>query len=380
MTNLVDLPPELLSLIAQQIPETTTALAFCGASKYLQDATEADAWARQADIWARQAEGEKKKVSRTLADKTRAEALRNGRASLFRRLVTYAGIKPDMRDLALASYEDDHDLVDEILSYESFHASAADLPDDYDFQHESVQWYPWDFIGHPLANACYLGNMAMVRKLLAVPSIRASVNQAWNCPYSGYYPAIFGRAVHAAAVSLNPDVLRAVLDAGGDPNAVSKHENPPIILVFEFDGCPENAETLWLAGADMSPLRKDTRYVLRTAIYTCWQPADEFIPFIVHCATTAMPVTWILSVAVETRAYSLIKALLDADPRLLDTANALLLAYSKFPPWPQSKRQSLVFHPGRNKQCARCFAPDLHGRSYGPNELFKGYAFSRNCR
>ena len=126
----------------------------------------------------------------------------------------------------------------------------------------------------------------------------------------------------------------------------------------------------------MSPLWKETKskLVLRTAYAIHHQPWTDFLPFIVHCAPTSIPVTWILAAAVEGRSYNLTKALLEADPRLLDTANALLLAYKKFR-FPASLHRSLIFKPGRRKDAARRYFPVLHGRTFGPHKYFEGYSF-----
>lgn len=353
MAKLYDLPPEIIRQIVQQIPKAAAALAFCSASKQLWDAYEAEVWAREVY------NSSQRPCPAT--DVVRGHALKRGYIHLYRRLLAHTGIGPDMRDLSFACWQDHHALVDEILSNANFNASLADVPEDYEFAiHNVTTFYSNYFNGSPLINACCQDNVAMVRKLLGVPGIRASVNRIWRQDYHGpsrmrrrWVPSRYGSAVHAAAASTNPGVLLAILEAGGDPNSgLGAGEGlrsgdgdmlrTPLVVALDFQR-PMNVEALCVAGADLSFLRGHrSQAIQRIASQTKNKPWDQFIPFLVYRATKLVPATWLLGIAAESQSYDLTRELLRAYPELLDTANALILAYKKFP-FQQGSHRSLVY-------------------------------------
>lgn len=368
MANFGDLSSDVVTLIVQRIPTTAAALAFCAASKQLHDAHEADVWARESQ----DATG----TLCSVGDVVRVKALERGQLYLYRRLMTQTGMIPDMRDLGVATWHDSHAFVDEILSHHGFNTNSVDLPDSHQFKFaHRARAYQGVFNCSPLVNACWLGNVAMVRKLLSVPGIGASVNRIWKQDYHRHAnrqrmwsPSRFGSAVHAAASSANPDALRVILDAGGDPDSgleaprgwcgYSEWSRPAILAAFDFERA-ENAETLCLAGADITCLRGHrSQCIQRIASRSESKPWDEFIPFLAHHATKVVPVTWLLGVAVESQAYTLTRALLKVYPHLTDTANALMLAYKRFT-FTEWEHRSLVYRKDSNPQRNIEYGPEI---------------------
>ena len=180
------------------------------------------------------------------------EAVKAGSVAEVRRLVRETPALAGARDangvsaLLLAMYHGKRDVAAALVELgapvDIFEASAVGLVDRLKTlvaeDPARVSAYAQDGF-YPLGLAAFFGHLDAVRTLIAAGAdVHAAARNAFKV-----------RPVHAAAASRNLDILRAVLEAGGDPNAPQQQGFVPLHEAAT-NGNREMAELLVKHGAN----------------------------------------------------------------------------------------------------------------------------------
>lgn len=180
------------------------------------------------------------------------EAVKAGRVAEVRRLVQESPTLAGARDgngvsaILLALYHGKRDVAAALVELgapvDVFEASALGLVDRLKAlvaeDSSCVSAYAQDGF-YPLGLAAFFGQLDAVRALIASGAdVHATARNAFKV-----------QPVHAAAASRNLDILRAVLEAGGDPN-VPQQQGFVALHEAANNGNREMAELLMKHGAD----------------------------------------------------------------------------------------------------------------------------------